>query len=206
MPRAQSRPPFERCPPPSALHGRAPDGDRYHRLPLTTSYCSLSPLSLSPLSRAPSRARQNVRARTQAAERRREAILTIQRRQHALQLERKAAALRAREEALLARAAKRQAAVEARRQQEAELEAALAAGKEAGKEGKRARARAARALDLKRVAEGAETRMEMRFLGLLPALISPRSPSRKHGRTLHLEETAFDEARTWIDDGELDVP
>ena len=136
-----------------------------------------------------------------AARERREAALVLQRQQRKKRLEREAAARKAHEAELLLRAQKRHAAEAERRRQEAELAAALKALEAAGKEASLLeKARAARAVELKRTAEQSRARLQMRALGLLPALVTPRMQFRK----LHIEDGSIRDARGWLMDGDED--
>ena len=108
---------------------------------------------------------------------------------------------RARDEALRLQNERRRAAEEERRRQEDELERALRMARAAGKAGRLEKARAARALELKAVAEDSQARLHMRSLGLLPALVSPRSGE---WRKVHIEDESIREAKGWLGAGSPD--
>ena len=128
------------------------------------------------------------------ARERREAAKRLQQRQRQRKLEREAEARRLQAEAMAIEArARRQAAMEERQRREEELAAALKQAAIGKHERDAAMQRAAIVLEERRVAQQSHARQTMRALGLLPAPVSPRD-----GRTLHLEESGFAEARGWL--------
>lgn len=138
------------------------------------------------------------REEMQQARERREAAVLLQRQQRLRRQQREERERALYEQELLARAAKRRAADEARKSQEAELQRALRAAAATGAIGKAEKAKATRALELKLMAEQSRLRLRFRTLGLLPALISPREEVQK----FHIEDRSFDEARVWMEDAD----
>jgi hypothetical protein len=138
------------------------------------------------------------RDQIEQARERREAALLLQRRQRERLLELERQRLAKEREAFAARAEARQRAEEERRRAEAELERILNLAAAAGARDRAMLAKAQRALELKVIAERSQTRMRMRSLGLLPALVSPRTDNKK----LHIEEGCFEEARGWLGDAD----